>query len=65
MCVAVFHYSENWQMVINSRTTIITFLMVFSIQKAHCKDSLLHDFTSNRLADVENMTEEKILHEAK
>ena len=29
-----FHYSENWQLVINTGTTIITFLMVFLIQKA-------------------------------
>jgi low affinity Fe/Cu permease len=30
----VFHYSENWQLVINTDTTIITFLMVFLIQKS-------------------------------
>jgi len=32
-----FHYSENWQLVINTGTTIITFLMVFLIQKAQNK----------------------------
>jgi len=35
----VFHYSENWQLVINTGTTIITFLMVFliNILKVQCK----------------------------
>jgi low affinity Fe/Cu permease len=64
-----FHYSENWQLVINTGTTIITFLMVFLIQKAQNKDSLAiqlklnelvaaHEFASNRLVNVENMSEE-------
>jgi low affinity Fe/Cu permease len=63
----VFHYSEDWQMIINTGTTIITFLMVFLIQKAQNKDSLAiqlklnelvaaHEFASNRLVNVENMT---------
>ncbi|MVM36322.1 low affinity iron permease family protein, partial [Spirosoma sp. HMF4905] len=30
----LFHYSETWQLVINTGTTIVTFLMVFLIQKA-------------------------------
>ncbi len=66
-----FHYSENWQLVINTGTTIITFLMVFLIQKAQNKDSLAiqlklneliaaHEFASNRLVDVENMPEEDL-----
>lgn len=66
-----FHFSESWQMVINTGTTIITFLMVFLIQKAQNKDSLAiqlklnelvaaHKFASNRLVDVENMTEEEL-----
>ncbi|MES1220460.1 MAG: low affinity iron permease family protein [Bacteroidota bacterium] len=67
----VFHYSESWQMVINTGTTIITFLMVFLIQKAQNKDSLAiqlklnelvaaHEFASNRLVNVENMTEDEL-----
>ena len=67
ICGPVFHYSENWQMVINTGTTIITFLMVFLIQKEQNKDSLAiqlklnelvaaHEFASNRLVDVENVT---------
>jgi len=66
-----FHYSETWQLVINTGTTIITFLMVFLIQKAQNKDSLAiqlklnelvaaHKAASNRLVDVENMTEDEL-----
>ncbi len=67
-CGPIFHYSENWQLVINTGTTIITFLMVFLIQKAQNKDSLAiqlklnelvaaHEFASNRLVNVENLSE--------
>jgi low affinity Fe/Cu permease len=67
----LFHYSDSWQMVINTGTTIITFLMVFLIQKAQNKDSLAiqlklnelvaaHEFASNRLVNVENMSEEEL-----
>jgi low affinity Fe/Cu permease len=39
----VFHYSENWQLVINTGTTIITFLMVFVIQHSqNCDSASLH-----------------------
>src|SRR5450432_4267279 len=66
-----FHFSENWQLVINTGTTIITFLMVFLIQKAQNKDSLAiqlklnelvaaHEFASNRLVNVENMSEDDL-----
>lgn len=67
-----FHYSETWQLVINTGTTIITFLMVFLIQKAQNKDSLAiqlklnelvasHEYASNRLVDIEQMTEEEMI----
>lgn len=67
----VFHYSESWQLVINTGTTIVTFLMVFLIQKAQNKDSLAiqlklnelvaaHEFASNRLVDVESLTEDEL-----
>jgi len=66
-----FHYSENWQLAINTGTTIVTFLMVFLIQKSQNKDSLAiqlklnelvaaHEFASNRLVAVENMTEDEL-----
>ena len=67
----IFHFSETWQLIINTGTTIITFLMVFLIQKSQNKDSLAvqlklnelvaaHEFASNRLVDVECMTEEEL-----
>ena len=66
-----FDFSETWQLVINTGTTIITFLMVFLIQKAQNKDSLAiqlklnelvasNEYSSNRLVDVENMTEDEM-----
>lgn len=67
-----FDYSETWQLVINTGTTIITFLMVFLIQKAQNKDSLAiqlklnelvasSEFSSNSLVDIESMTEEEMV----
>ncbi|HET6574982.1 MAG TPA: low affinity iron permease family protein [Fimbriiglobus sp.] len=71
----VFEFSNTWQLVINTGTTIITFLMVFLIQRAQNKDSqALHlklnelvaatRGASNRLINVEGLTEEelKVLH---
>jgi len=67
----LFDFSETWQLVINTGTTIITFLMVFLIQKAQNKDSLAiqlklnelvasNKYSSNRLVDIESMTEEEM-----
>ncbi|MDF2438385.1 MAG: low affinity iron permease family protein [Bacteroidota bacterium] len=67
----MFDFSETWQLVINTGTTIITFLMVFLIQKSQNKDSLAiqlklnelvaaNEYTSNRLVSVEDMTEEEL-----
>src|ERR1700759_5670354 len=69
----LFHYSETWQLVINTGTTIVTFLMVFLIQKSQNKDSkaihlklneLLasHEGTSNRMVNIEDLTEEELDH---
>lgn len=66
-----FDYSEVWQLVINTGTTIITFLMVFLIQKAQNKDSkaiqiklneiiAAHEKASNRIVDIEDLTEEEL-----
>jgi low affinity Fe/Cu permease len=68
----VFDYSETWQLVINTGTTIITFLMVFLIQKAQNKDSLAiqlklnelvasNEYSSNSLVDIESITEEEMI----
>src|ERR1043166_644263 len=67
----IFHYSDTWQLVINTSTTIITFLMVFIIQQTQNKDTIAlqiklneliasSEFASNRLVDVEDLTEEEL-----
>jgi len=67
----VFHYSDTWQLVINTGTTIITFLMVFLIQKSQNKDSkaiqlklnellAASKLTSNRMVDIEDLTEDEL-----
>lgn len=67
----VFNYSETWQLVINTGTTIITFLMVFLIQKSQNKDSkaiqiklneliAAHEKASNRIVDIEDLTEKEL-----
>jgi low affinity Fe/Cu permease len=67
----LFHFSDTWQLVINTGTTIVTFLMVFLIQRTQNKDSLavqlkLNELVaaiegaSNRLIDVEDLSEEEL-----
>jgi low affinity Fe/Cu permease len=67
----VFGYSDTWQLVINTGTTIVTFLMVFLIQRAQNKDAnavhlklneLVAAFqgASNRLINVEDLSEEEV-----
>lgn len=67
----IFHFSDTWQLVINTGTTIVTFLMVFLIQRTQNKDALaIHlklneivaalEGASNRLIDVEDLTEAEI-----
>ena len=67
-----FDFSETWQLFINTGTTIITFLMVFLIQKGQNKDSLAiqlklnelvasNEFSINRLVDIESMTEVEMI----
>jgi low affinity Fe/Cu permease len=68
-----FHFSETWQLVINTGTTIVTFLMVFVIQHAQNKDMRavqlkLNELiaavegASNRLIDVEDLTDHELAH---
>jgi low affinity Fe/Cu permease len=45
----MFNYSEEWQLIINTGTTVITFLMVFLIQKSQNKDSLAIQLKLNEL----------------
>src|SRR5262245_2578658 len=67
----VFHYSDTWQLVINTGTTVVTFLMVFLIQRAQNKDSKavslkLNEIVaaiegaSNRLIDIEDLSEKEL-----
>ncbi len=67
----LFGFSDTWQLVINTGTTIVTFLMVFLIQRAQNKDSKaihlkLNELIaslkgpSNRLVDVEELTESEL-----
>ena len=67
----LFHFSNTWQLVINTGTTIVTFLMVFLIQRSQNKDAqAIHmklneivaalEGASNRLIDVEDLTEDEI-----
>src|SRR5580765_6123820 len=72
----LFHFSDTWQLVINTGTTIVTFLMVFLIQRSQNKDSLaiqlkLNEIVaaiagaSNRLIAVEELSEKElnVLHQ--
>ena len=71
----IFRFSDTWQLVINTGTTIVTFLMVFLIQRAQNRDALgvqlkLNEIVaalegaSNRLISVEDLSEPelKVLH---
>jgi low affinity Fe/Cu permease len=48
----LFDYSDTWQLVINTGTTIVTFLMVFLIQRTQNKDSLAMQLKLNELIAV-------------
>ncbi|HEY2996059.1 MAG TPA: low affinity iron permease family protein [Methylomirabilota bacterium] len=67
----LFHFSDTWQLAINTGTTIVTFLMVFLIQRSQNKDSLALqlklneivaalDGASNRLVNIEDLTEAEL-----
>ncbi len=72
----LFNYSDTWQLVINTSTTIVTFLMVFLIQHTQNRDTLALQVklselimsvrkAENRIATVEDLSEEELekLHE--
>lgn len=67
----LFDFSDTWQLVINTGTTIITFLMVFVIQQSQNKDTMAlqlklneviaaNENCSNRLIDIEDLTEDEL-----
>lgn len=67
----LFHFSDTWQLVINTGTTIVTFLMVFLIQNTQNRDArainlkldeLIHatEGAGNQIIDIENLTDEEL-----
>ena len=67
----VFHFSDTWQLVINTGTTIITFLMVFLIQNTQNRDAkVIHlkldelirvlEKARNHLVDLEDLSEAEL-----
>jgi low affinity Fe/Cu permease len=67
----IFNFSDTWQLVINTGTTVITFLMVFIIQQTQNKDTIAihlklneliacNENASNRLIDIEHLTEDEL-----
>jgi len=67
----IFHFSDTWQLVINTGTTIVTFLMVFLIQQSQNKDTMaiqlkLNELiacdaaANNRLIDIEDISPEEL-----
>ena len=68
----IFGYSDTWQLVINTSTTIVTFLMVFLLQNAQTRDTraiqaklnelILTSAAENRFIGIENLDEEDLKH---
>lgn len=66
----VFHYSDTWQLIINTGTTIVTFLMVFLIQNTQNRDNaaiqakldalILSSKAKNDFIGIEHLTDEEI-----
>ena len=70
-CGPIAQFNDTWQLIINNSTTIITFLMVFLIQQSQNRDTLAMQLklneliasnkeASNRLVDIEDLTEEEL-----
>ena len=66
-----FHFSEQWEMIISTASSVVTFIMVFLIQKSQNKHALsiqlklnelvaANHLASNRLVDVEGMSEDEL-----
>ncbi|HMI30539.1 MAG TPA: low affinity iron permease family protein [Candidatus Limnocylindrales bacterium] len=67
----LFHFSDTWQLVINTATTVVTFLMVFLIQRAQNKSAkavalklneviAAVEGASNRLIDIDQLSEAEL-----
>lgn len=70
-CGPFFHYSETWQLVINTGTTIVTFLMVFLIQNTQNRDSrainlkldeliCAIDAAKDQMVNIEHLSDEEL-----
>jgi low affinity Fe/Cu permease len=68
----MFHYSDTWQLIINTSTTVVTFLMVFLIQNTQNRDILavhlkLNELirairgANNAIIEIEELSEEELL----
>jgi low affinity Fe/Cu permease len=68
-----FHFSDTWQLVINTSTTVVTFLMVFLIQNTQNRDARAlhlkldeiiraHRFAHNEMIDIERLTDKELEH---
>jgi low affinity Fe/Cu permease len=73
LCGPGFHYSDTWQLIINTGTTIITFLMVFLIQNTQNRDTTAiqlkldelirsNENARNQMLRLEDLTENQIKH---
>jgi low affinity Fe/Cu permease len=67
----IYHYSDTWQLIINTGTTIVTFLMVFLIQNTQNRDArainlkldeLIHSISTaqNQMIDIEKLSDEEL-----
>lgn len=68
-----FHYSDTWQLIINTGTTVVTFLVVFLIQNTQNRDArAIHlkldeiiksiDKAHNEMIDIEHLSDEELKH---
>ena len=73
VCGPAFHYSDTWQLIINTGTTIITFLMVFLIQNTQNRDTTAiqlklaeliraNENARNQMLRLEDLTENQLTH---
>jgi low affinity Fe/Cu permease len=58
----IFHYSNTWLLIVNTGTSIITFLMVFLIQKSQNKESIAVQLKLNELIAANNQASNRLLN---
>ena len=56
----IFHFSDTWQLIINTGTTIVTFLMMFLLQNTHSRDTaVMQKKLDALLIEVSNLSQNK------